>query len=225
MSTAIIYFGAQISGNQVVSENVAAKGLSLIRINPAHYNITGYNRGPLPLYHLYTDYLPAFIYSAYEDARVTLRNMKYPGFPPTAPTSRCMLSPCINLVFHFSNKDQSQLDGLREIFPDVVVTKSFGNNIYILPYFTGSLKDITTRNPVIYTKTGEGQANIAAYRSGVRVARALDVLLRTNQYASYKNSTPTEAELWQQMDLARTAEVNMMVDTDGYGFNIIDVFV
>jgi len=215
MSSAIIYFGVPPSGNQVVSEEVSKRGLNLVKVAPSHYRISAISRNTLPMYKLYLEYLPAFIYSGYERARVSLKNFKFPGFPPSYDADEYNpLVPKGDLVFHFSNKND-MIDLIRQNYPSCLVSKSFGNNVYVIPGFVSSLKDIVGHNPILTTKTGDGQLNIDSFRSCVRLSRAIHAFLKIHQYASYKNSSPSEEELWQEMDSAKLPEANLVVDTDG----------
>jgi len=214
MSTAIIYFGVPASGSQVVSEEISKRGLNLIRISPSEYRLEGTSRGTLPFYSLYTKFIPAFIYSAYEDTRVTLANMKFPGFPPSYVVNQNLIHPRIDLVFSFADSND-MTSTLREDYPQLITSKSFGHNIYVLPAYHSPVAPLLGYGPITTTKTGDGQCNIEAYKSAIRISRALDAFLRMHQYASFKNSTPTEAELWQEFDAARTDSVNMVIDDEG----------
>jgi hypothetical protein len=203
MPSTLLYFGAQPNAGQVVTDELKAAGLDLLKINPQQYRIDVEPRIPNPLHEIYLNNLPMFIYSAYEKTRVGTSTHKFPGFPPSFNPVEDYLKPLPDLIFSFNDTlDPGVANGLKTGH-NAREVRVQGKTSYVIEDF--DLRDlavIKNMNPITTTKATEGTMNISAFQYAIVTWRMIVTLLSTNQYASFANGTITAAAAWQQMEIA-----------------------
>jgi hypothetical protein len=202
--SAIIYYGAPVTGNQTVSEELRARGINLLRSTP-------YQAFPLftlakttTQYQLYIQNLPSAFEAAISNTFVLTQNPLRYYEPTTLFAPPFMRTPSV--IWDYGKViEGGNLSAIKERF-GALDSQAKGKpalQAFLSPTQVKSLIDDT--NPMTKTPCTTTAINIEAYRIYIRLYKLADLYCRVTQYALF----PTETGDNQSTYFSRAFEVKM----------------
>jgi hypothetical protein len=181
MSNVNIYFGAQPSAGQIVSDEVKAKGLELLRIEPSKVNFHGGPTTVQPRYAVYKAFLPMFIRLAH-DMDVTDFTDPFGPFPKPY-TALDISFPDLVVSWSVPVADEVRAQ-LREIgFMDTIIRGKPA--MKIRNPGTDHVKAALERRCLTTSATNENSVNIHALRRCALVRNIASLFLAVHQYPAF----------------------------------------
>jgi hypothetical protein len=183
MSNVNVHFGAQPSQSQVVSDNVKALGLELLKIEPSKVNFHGHPTTVQPGYAVYKAYLPMFIALAFgkEIIDFTSPFHKIPLRPADKhlPIQFPSLVVCWNIPVAEEVKENLRAKGWVDtvVRGKVALVKKFPD--------PEDARDALERGAIATAPAPEGCVNIVAFRKCWLLRSLISAFLACHQYPAF----------------------------------------
>lgn len=183
MSTVNVYFGAQPSEGQIVSETVRARGIELLKIEPSKVIVTGGPTTIQPGYSVYKSHLPQFLEAA-ATSNPTRSTSSYPGIPDINPDTRLPINYPDLIVSWRVPVGEEVREQMKEYgFRDTVVR---GKPAMIARRPTGELVEKALNHNVLTTSpTNENSVNIFSLRKCVLLKNIAEAFISVHQYPAF----------------------------------------
>jgi len=207
--TSLVYFGSVPSSGQIVSSDVSARGLNLVREQPHKLHFVGWRDFTHPSYEMYLSTLPAALKAARENTVVTVKDRKffynYPGRTPPP----YMKNPVI--VWSYGERKPTEFfDTMKDKF-NAMETVANGKPALRATLSRAQTADlISSTSPLQTIEANNTTMNIASFKVYLRLHALAHSLLRMHQYALTPSaSTSVQTEVSK---LVRFSELDMTRD-------------
>lgn len=202
----IIYYGAPVSGNQSVSEELRSRGINLLRSTPFQaFPLFTISKTTLQ-YQLYTQNLSSAFEAAIKNKYIIKQNNTRYYEPEAFFTPSVMRVPSI--IWDYGKQiDGGNLSAIKERF-EALDTQAKGKpalQAFLTPTQVKSLIDDT--NPMTKTPCTTTAINIEAYRIYIRLHKLADLFLRVHQYALFPEDIDAQSNYFARSFEVRTSDI------------------
>jgi hypothetical protein len=182
-----VYFGVPPTKGQIVSDEVKARGLELLRIDPAGMNVVATPTILQPGYSNYRAHLPQFMHQTMLSSTTSCG-----AFAPLVHGNLPILPiPMPSVVATFAEpllKEQLEYLTTNQGWATTVVRGRSGIiHKKPTPAILQTLE--ATYKPILTSPAPENAVNISAFKQCLLVMRILSTFLRINQYPAFKCSS------------------------------------
>jgi hypothetical protein len=204
--SSIIHYGAPLTGNQTVSEELRSRGINLLRSTP-------YQAFPLftlskttMQYQLYTQNLATAFEAAIKNRFILASNVIRYYEPTTLFAPVFMRTPSV--IWDYGKAiEGGNLSSIKERFnaSDSQAKGKPALQAFLTPKQVKDLIDDT--NPMTKTPSTTTAINIEAYRMYVRLHKLADLFLRCHQYALFPANEGEQDNYFKKAFEVRTTDI------------------
>jgi hypothetical protein len=195
----IIYFGAQPSNTQTVSQELSSRGINLLRSTPSQGCPQVIREVSSASYTLYENFFPKALEAALQN--------KYMHFDTKGPSYCQMDLPKNNsafqrtppIVWNYPGKDKTPeaISQIRDRY-DAVETVSQGRPALMAILRPDQVATLLESNPSKTTPASLTAINISAYQGYLILHRLAHLYLCVNQYSLMSEGVDSESEFYQK---------------------------
>lgn len=200
MSTSIIYYGAPVKGTQVVSEELKARGINLLRSSPYVIGTVGIRLANAPSYDNYLENIASSLQSAETDTMVPVIGSDRPFYPFTHKSTPVFTrDPAILWSYEKTpTSAPDQLDTIRDRF-NASETTAHGKPAFMATLTSVQVRElVSSTSPSETTPASTTAINIQAYKVYLLLHRVFDAFMRMHQYPLVQHGQDSLSELFRQ---------------------------
>lgn len=190
MSSSVIYFGIQPTAKQEVADDVKAKGLNFLRVEPSKVITFGHPTTIQPNFAVYKSHLPLFIEAAMSGTKVTA--MSNPFIPINARGLDILPIPFPSLYISWQHEISEEVrDALRSNGWKDTMTRGKTAMYHTKPSLDIVRSALETK-PSSTTPAPENGINIFTFRKALLIVRLISTFLRIHQYPAFTDEEHEE---------------------------------
>lgn len=192
--SSVLHLGLPPKANQVISAELSARGITLLKCSPAQLNALVYNQVNQPFHDSYLANLPAFVEAARSSGAVSIGNGYFPLQENVMPTLARNPIICWSYTHKLTVDEVNNLKTQYGCSEDVIKGK---------PVYTARLsiqelqRLIQDTSPVETTANNAGCINIASLRAYRSLWKHIHAILSCNQYPYFD----TNDQVDQRVDI------------------------